>query len=402
MTLRPPLPAVVLGGNANAVSVVRSLGRRGVAVTVYGDQHPHVGRSRFCTEYVDLGSGPALADRWLQHLLERPRAAVLLPCDDQGLALIARNRASLVRAGYRPFEADDAVAVAMLDKARTYQLASEAGIPVPWTVSVHAAAAIDGAIQRLGFPFALKAVDSQAFARVYPQRKAFVVRSAIEARRVWADATSHGLGLVATDIIPGGDDRLCSYYAYVDDDGRPLVELTKRKVRQYPRGFGLGSFEITDDAPDVRRAGAAFFAAVGIRGLANVEFKRDPRDGSLRLIECNHRFTASNELVRVAGIDLAWLSYARLAGTPPPPLDRYRPGVTLWNPLRDLRSIAAATRDGDARVGDWLPGLLRRHVLPVFRLDDPGPTIAHHAAMLARLPARLGARNAARRAVSTP
>jgi D-aspartate ligase len=402
MSARPPLPAVVLGGNANAISVVRSLGRRGVAVTAYGDQHPHIGRSRFCTEYVDLGTGRGLADRWLQHLLERPRDAVLLPCDDQGLALIARNRTSLVRAGYRPFEADDAVVLAMLDKARTYELASEAGLPVPWTVAIDDARAIDMVIQTLGFPFALKPADSQAFARIYPQRKAFVVSSAIEARRAWADATSHGLGLVATDIIPGGDDRLCSYYAYVDVDGQLLVELTKRKIRQYPRGFGLGSFEITDDAPDVRRAGAAFFAAIGIRGLANVEFKRDPRDGSLRLIECNHRFTASNELVRVAGVDLAWLSYARLADTRLPPLDRYRAGVTLWNPLRDLRSIAGATRDGETRVGAWLPGLLRRHVLPVFRLDDPAPTIAHHAAMMARLPARLGARNAARRAVSTP
>jgi D-aspartate ligase len=394
-------PAVVIGGNANAVSVARSLGRRGVDVTVYGDRHGHVRYSRFCAEYVDVGGGPGVADRWLGHLLDRPLEAVLLPCDDEALTLIAQNRESLTRAGYQPFEADDDVVLRMLDKARTYELAAAAGIPVPMTIPLVDADAVERAIDEIGAPCALKPVSSHAFARIYRNRKAFVVDSASELRRRWAEASERGLAMVATEIIPGPDDRLCSYYAYIDETGRTLVGLTKRKVRQYPSGFGLGSFEVTDHAPDVREAGARFFAAAGIRGLANVEFKRDARDGTLRLIECNHRFTASNELVRVAGIDLAWLAYARLSGAPLPPLDRYRDGVTLWNPLRDLRGIAIATRRGEARVADWLPGLVRRHVLPVFQWDDPAPTVAYHAAMFARIPAKLGeGRRATSRAVS--
>ena len=393
-------PAVILGGNANAVSVARSLGRRGVKVTVLGDQHDHIRHSRFCTEYVDVGGGPGVADRWLRSLLDRPAEAVVLPCDDESLTMIARNRASLTRAGYIPFEADDEIVLAMLDKARTYEIATKAGIPVPWTVPLVDRDAVERAIEEIGFPSALKPVSSHAFARVYRNRKAFVVGSAGELRQRWTETAERGLAMVATEIIPGPDDRLCSYYAYIDEDGRPLVEFTKRKVRQYPSGFGLGSFEVTDHAEVVRQAGATFFATAGVRGLANVEFKRDARDGSLRLIECNHRFTASNELVRVAGIDLGWLSYARLAGAPLPPLDRYRDDVTLWNPLRDLRGLAIATRRGDARVSDWLPGLLRRHVLPVFRWDDPGPTLAYHASLLARLPAKLTAREATSRAIS--
>ena len=400
MTGRALPPAVILGGNANAVSVTRSLGRRSVAVTVYGNQHDHIRHSRFCAEYVDVGGGPGLADRWLRHLLDRPAEAVLLPCDDEALTLIARNRERLTCAGYRPFEADDAVVLAMLDKARTYEVAARAGIPVPWTVPLVDRDAVDRAIEEIGFPSALKPASSHAFARMYRNRKAFVVASAGELRQRWTETAERGLAMVATEIIPGRDDRLCSYYAYIDGDGRPLVEFTKRKVRQYPSGFGLGSFEVTDHAEDVREAGARFFAAAGIRGLANVEFKRDARDGSLRLIECNHRFTASNELVRVAGVDLAWLAYARLAGAPLPPLERYRDDVTLWNPMRDLRGIAIATRRGELRVNDWLPGLLRRHVLPAFRWDDPVPTLAFHASMLARLPAKVTARGGSSRAVS--
>lgn len=397
---RPPV--IILGGNANAVSVARSLGRWGVDVTAYGNATDQVRHSRWCASFVEFTAGPGIGDRWLARLLAEARDAVLLPCDDDALEMIARNRVELVAAGYRPFEADDEVVLAMLDKETTYRLARSAGIATPTTFRLVDDVAVEQAIARLTFPCALKPIHSHRFQKRFGGRKAFVVDDAHEFRRRARQARAHGLEVIATEIIPGPDDRLCSFYSYIDEDGRPLVQLTKRKIRQQPTGFGLGSMEITDDAPDVAEAGAAFFAAIGLRGLANVEFKRDPRDGSLRLIECNHRFTASNELVRVAGIDLARLAYARVAGLPPPRLDRYRSGVTLWNPMRDIRSLAGSVRRGEASVGEWLPGLVRPHVLPVFRLDDPLPTIAHHAGLVRRLPGKMGLARTAGRVSAHP
>lgn len=149
---------------------------------------------------------------------------------------------------------------------------------------------------------------------------------------------------------------------------------------------------MTDHAPDVAELGAGFFRAIGLRGLATVEFKRDPRDELLKLIEVNHRFTASNELLRRAGVDLAYLAYARLADIPTPTFDRYRLGMTLWNPLRDLRSVAMAARQDARTLPVSVRSLVRPHVLPVLRFDDPGPSIAHHVGLATGLPARLGIR----------
>ena len=393
-------PAVLLGGNANAISVARSLARRGVEVTAYGNQHGHIRFSRAVGDFVHVGRGPRIGDRWMRRLLERRHGAVLLPCDDDALELIATHRDELVDAGYRPFEADDAVVLAMLDKATTYELAAAAGIPTPRVVRITDEASIAKAIDEVGVPSALKPIHSHAFTRVYGGRKAFRVSTPAELRRLARETREHELEMLAIEVIPGDDDRLCSYYAYIDDEGRTLVELTKRKLRQYPSGFGLGSFEITDAAPDVAAAGAAFFAAVGVRGLANVEFKRDPRDETLRLIECNHRFTASNQLIEAAGIDLGWLAYARVAGAPLPSLATYRSGVTLWNPVRDLRGVLGRTGRGELSLADWLPGLLRPHVLPVFRWDDPLPTVAYLASRIAALPLKFGLDASASRATA--
>jgi D-aspartate ligase len=393
-------PAVLLGGSANTISVARSLASRGVEVIAYGNQHGHVRYSRAVAAYNHVGRGPRIGERWLRTLVQRRHGGVLLPCDDDALELIASHRAELVEAGYLPFEADDGVVLAMLDKARTYELARAAGISTPRVVRLTDEESVDRALEEVGLPSALKPVHSHAFTRVYGGRKAFRVSTPAELRRLARETREAGLEMLAIEIIPGADDRLCSYYAYIDEDGRTLVGLTKRKIRQYPSGFGLGSYEVTDSAPDVAAAGAAFFAAVGVRGLANVEFKRDRRDEQLRLIECNHRFTASNQLIEAAGVDLAWLAYARLTGQPLPPLDRYRTGITLWNPVRDLRGLVGRTVRGEARVGDWLPGLLRHHVLPVFRWDDPLPTLAYHASRIAAVPEKLGVASPANHATA--
>ena len=61
----------------------------------------------------------------------------MLPCEDEGLELIARNREMLLDLGLIPFEADDDVLLAMLDKHETYRLAAELGIAAPLTFRVH-------------------------------------------------------------------------------------------------------------------------------------------------------------------------------------------------------------------------------------------------------------------------
>src|SRR5438874_8252910 len=92
-------------------------------------------------------------------------------------------------------------------------------------------------------------------------------------------AAGAGMHMLLVELIPGGDDHLCSYYTYLDDHGNPLLHFTKRVIRRFPTGMGSGSYHITDWNPQLRELGLKLFRQAGLRGLANVEFKRDDRDG---------------------------------------------------------------------------------------------------------------------------
>lgn len=375
------VPAVVLGGGIIAVSVARSLGAAGVPVWALGDGGTDtVQSSRFCSGFVDLGSGDGVQERWLDWLCNRPIGeAVVLPCCDDALELIGRHRTTLVEHACLPIEANDDVVLAMLDKLTTYELATAADIDVPRHFALESIDQLDSALTDTGveFPCALKPLHSHLFARRYgADKKVFVAHNRDELVEACSLIASQSLEMMVTEIIPGPEDAFCSLHTYLDENGEPLAQLTKRKLRQYPVGFGMGTYHVTDWNEEVARVGLQFCRGVGIVGMATPEFKRDSRDGRLKLIECNHRFTMSNELARRVGVNMALLAYDRLTGVPIEEPAGYAHGVHLWSPGQDTSAFLEARRLGRMTLREWLGSLLHRQHLALFDRNDTGPFFA--------------------------
>lgn len=371
-------PAVLLGGAHNALSVARSLGRSGVEVYALADPLgiDPARHSRYVAAFVDVDSSCDVQSEWEDWLRRGPRGAVLLPCSDDGLELVARRRQQLVEWGYAPVEANDEVLLALLDKERTYELARRAGVDAPRAVRVSDLEELRDAARDFTYPCALKPLYSHRFVQRF-HHKGVIARDPGQLEEAFVRVLPTGLAVMVTEIVQGDDDEYCSYYSYVDEEGEPLLHFTKRKLRQYPVGFGSGSYHVSVWEPEAAEIGMRLFSQIGLRGLGNVEFKRDRRDGRLKLIECNPRFTAANELVRLAGIDLARLAYRRALGEPVHALDgSFAEGVRQWHPVEDVRAFLDYRRQGRLTTGAWLQSLAHRQHLPVFSWDDPMPTLA--------------------------
>jgi predicted ATP-grasp superfamily ATP-dependent carboligase len=181
--------------------------------------------------------------------------------------------------------------------------------------------------------------------------------------------------MLLTEIIPGPDDQYRSYFTYLDEHGEPLLNFTKRKLRQYPTHFGLGCYHLTEWNPEVARLGFQFASAAGLRGLVNMEFKLDSRDGELKLIECNPRFTETTGQVRAAGIDLALLAYRSLLGLALPRVDSFKDHLAMWYPVDDIRAFREYRRNGELTTAAWLRTFAHRHVPLIFSWRDPKPSL---------------------------
>lgn len=379
-------PVVLLGGNVNALSAARSLGGRGVPVYALAesDEPRPVGASRYVRRFVPAGTS------WDDWLAAAPAGAVVLPCSDRGLEYVATRRAALVGLGHHPVEADDGLVLALLDKAATYEVARRAGIDAPRVWRVDSEDALAAAVAELDFPCAVKPL--------HPHRAppSFRAKGVVVATPDGLVALARSVeGVVATEIVPGPDDAFCSYYTYLVE-GEPLFSFTKRKLRQFPIRWGTGTLHCTEWVPDAADAGLRLFRAAGLVGLGNVEFKRDARDGRLKLIECNLRLTEADPMIRAAGLDLAHLLYERALGRHVAAPARFAEGMRQWHPMADVRAFLAYRREGDLTAGQWARSLLRPTRLPLFAADDVRPSVAN----LRILAGRAG--RAARRAAAGP
>lgn len=366
-------PAVVLGGGPTAMPIARRLGREGVEVHALGAAADAVRHSRYA-RFVDLGEGDGLQDRWLAWLADSaPPGAVVLAASDHGAELIARNRPRLDGLGLVPMELNDEAVLTMLDKERTGELAARLGVPCPRTVRATSADEIEG---QLAFPLGLKPINSHLF-HAHFKEKLFVVRDERELRETLGRTSAHGLEMLATELIEGPDAGIATYMAYLDERSQVMCEMTKGKPRQYPAKAGTGTLHVSDWSPEVAEHGRRFLTGADVRGHANVEFKRDQRDGRMKLIECNYRFLQGTALLQAAGFDIVGFTYNRLAGRPLPSMD-YQRGVRGIFLVNDLRAFPEYRRIGELTTRSYLRSLARPHHPMQLSWDDPMPAIAWH------------------------
>ncbi|MGB7161531.1 MAG: ATP-grasp domain-containing protein [Tepidisphaeraceae bacterium] len=378
-------PVLILGGEANALSVARDLSAMGVTVYAIGSPEACVRYSRHC-RWIDVDIATSAEESWSSFLLGAEstdlRGAVLLPCSDAGIRVVARHREALAQL-YRMDESDARAQLDVLDKLTTYQHAAAAGVPTPRFWEVAGRDEVIAIRDELVYPLVVKPRLSHVFESRFG-RKHIVASSFDDVIDAFDTAAVSGISMCLVELIPGGDDHLCSYFTYVDAGGAALFDFTKRVIRRYPAGMGAASYHVTEWIPQIVAPSQALLRQVGLRGLANIEYKRDARDGTYKLIECNARFVASNCLVTASGCNLAALVYNRIVGRPHEMPSSFTYGRRLWDPMRDCLAFRELHRAGELSLFRWLRGVCHRQTFPVFRWTDPRPGIARARRMLQR------------------
>ena len=375
--------AIVLGGDYKALGVVRSLGRHGVAVWVLTDDHLLAGWSRYCRRAIAWPTGPeadqvarllALAD---EHDLE---GWTLYPAGEEEAALLARNRDALA-SRYRlsvlvPWD----VLQHAYDKRLAYLLADSVGVDHPWTWQPRGredVAAYDGAFPAILKPAMRPALDPFTIDKAWPASD----RAELLARYDQACAVSDRGAIMIQELVPGDGGAQLSFAALCDD-GEPIASLAARRTRQWPMDFGRAStFVETIDAPDVEEAARRILRALRFAGIIELEFKRDARDGALKLLDINPRVWGWHTLGRGAGVDFPYLLWRMVHGEPVAPV-RGRPGVRWVRALTDVPTALGAIRVGALSPVDYLWSLRPPIECAVFALDDPLPALLEVPAML--------------------
>ncbi|MGH6821575.1 MAG: hypothetical protein ACREDU_12040, partial [Methylocella sp.] len=241
---------------------------------------------------------------------------------------------------------------------------------------------------KISFPAVVKPIQSHSFIKIFRTKLFFIKESFEELCKKVHLAWGNGLEVFIVEMIPGPDSALSSYYTYRLEGGAKLFHFTKSVVRRWPVNRGNACYHKTGWLPETAALGEKFFDAVGLRGLGNIEFKRDPRDGKLKIIEVNARFTAAQELVRRAGVPIDLMVYCHLTKQTPPVSVESTKQLRFWYPLRDFLAFLELHKRRELGFAGWLKSIATTaHVFPLASLGDPAPMLGASLAVLKRLAA---------------
>jgi D-aspartate ligase len=375
---RGTVGAVVLGGDYQGLGIVRSLGAKGIPVCVIDDELSISRYSRYCARFVKvphLRDGRVAVDRLLELA---PRLGlegwVLYPTREELVAAISHSSEELSGIFRVPTPGWECVKWAW-DKRNTYRLARELGIPIPATHYPESVEQLSD-MDRCPGPFALKPAIKEHFFYA-TKAKAWRADSHAELRTLYEKASAlAGNGeIMVQEVIPGGGAQQFSYCAFFRD-GESVGKMVVRRRRQHPIEFGRASTYVeTIDEPLLEEFSERFLREIDYYGLAEVEFKLDPRDGQYKLLDVNLRTWGYHSLGAKAGVDFSYMLYADQTGLDVPP-SQARPGVAWMRLTTDIPASAVSLLSGDMNWKAYLRSLRDCNVDGVFSVHDPAPGLA--------------------------
>jgi predicted ATP-grasp superfamily ATP-dependent carboligase len=369
--------AVVIGGEHPGLGIARSLGRKGIPICVIDDQHSVSQFSRYATRVVrvkDLRDEQNTVDNVME-IGQRYglKGWVLFPTRDETVAAFSRHRERLAEFFRVTTPAWETVRWAW-NKKNTYDRAAELGIPVPRTYNVMTEEGLAGLYNRL--PLAIKpavkenffyATGDKAWRAETPEQLNNLFRKAKQQIRPEE--------ILIQEIIPGSGLQQYSYCAFFRD-GIAQATLVARRLRQHPREFGRAATYVeTIEHPEVEELSERFLKAINYYGLVEVEFKQDPRDGQLKMLDVNARTWGFHSLGVPTGVDFPYLLYADQVGRSVES-SRAKAGVGWLRAVTDVPTVASDLWARELSLRSYLKSLRNTRTESVFCLRDPLPTVA--------------------------
>lgn len=312
-----------------SLSAVRSLGKAGFKVTVFGD-------SLFTTSYWSafttrrIRSAIAKDDSLqfgvtlLAFLKSRPagKRPILLPMEDDTLEWVSTNRDAV--ASYADFllPSVEALAVAQ-SKAATSALGMQLALPTPETLMP---ATADEFVERLHQLATAGALSRYIVKPVSGSGSAGIVYLDAAKLPDWlAHWEKYGALIIQQRINSSGQGLGVSLL--FDSVGECVASFAHARLQQYPNSGGPSTSRISIVEDVLVERSIRLMKALDWRGVAMVEWKVDPASNTPYLMEINPRFWGSLELAVRAGVNFPLL-YARAArGEKIDPIFNYKRGV---------------------------------------------------------------------------
>jgi predicted ATP-grasp superfamily ATP-dependent carboligase len=273
-------------------------------------------------------------------------------------------------------EQDPQLVDSLVDKTRMAALATACGVPTPEICVPVSRADVRAYARHARFPVLLKGIDGRRLAQ-RTGHKMMMARTADEL--LWQyEALEDPVmpNLLIQEFIPGGDDTIWMFNGYFNERSECLAAFTGKKMRQIPIHSGVTSFGVCAANQPLLEMTIRFMTQLGYKGMVDIDFRFDARDGKYKVLDVNPRIGGTFRLfVDESGWDVARIMYLDMTGQATPTLQPSE-GRKWFVEFADLRAFYNHRREGSLTFADWLRSLGGAKESAYFASDDPLPFAA--------------------------
>jgi predicted ATP-grasp superfamily ATP-dependent carboligase len=374
-------PVVVLRSDSHGgLNIMRSLGRLGVPVyNVDPNRWAPSYFSRYCKGKFVWDIEHRTAEESLEYLAgvrrQIGRPCILIPTTDATARFVADHSLALAE-GFQFPQQPAGLVEALASKQDMFHLAHRHLIPTPDAVFPQSREEVLGFLEQVRFPVMLKGIDGQ---RLWERtgKKMFITQSKEQLLRLYdlAEDRNHP-NLMLQEYIPGGDDTIWMFNGYFNADSDCLVGFTGKKIRQCPIHTGSTSLGICLHNPAVEELTRRFMKGIGYRGVLDIGYRYDARDGQYKVLDANPRIGATFRLfVGENGMDVARALYLDLTNQEVVPSPA-REGRKWMVEDLDIVSSCRYFREGSLSFLEWLRSFRGLEEAAFISPDDPLPVLA--------------------------
>lgn len=362
----------------SGLAVARTAGRLGIPVYGTSEDRGHPSRR---SRYAGRPGVPYRErdEAWLDALLAFGRQrgpALLIPLDDASAVFVARH-ANALREGFLFPDQPPELSRRLANKREMHDLCHELGIPTPPCRFPRDVAEMRSLAEETELPAVLKRIDGWLPGVDPAAPSVLIARDRAELLDGYGRMESRERpNVLIQEFIPGGSDAVWMFNGYFDRGSRCLVGFTGRKLRQGGPHAGPTTLgECVANEP-VAASTRRLAQEVGYRGIIDIGFRYDRRDGLYKLLDVNPRLGSTFRLfVGEDGLDVVRALYLDLTGQPVPPSSARDGRRWMVEPL-DLLSAARLRQEGSLGLGAWLGSFRGLREAAWFAADDPAPFLA--------------------------
>jgi predicted ATP-grasp superfamily ATP-dependent carboligase len=386
-------PVVVLGLDRGVfhhgvLGIARSAGRLGVPVHRVGlERWAPAATSRYVTgwEVVPEGASEEQILDTLRDIGQRIGPALLVAADDAA-SVFVDEQAGTLASEYLLASQPVGLARLLASKRGMYELCQTHGVPTPLSTFPEAEEDVLAHAEQVGLPTVLKCINAADAPPSSP--RVSIARTREELIECYRQMRPPGVSnVLLQEYVPGTPETVWMFNGYFDARSDCKVGFTGRKIRQSPPYTGAATLGVCMPNAAVYETTVRFMRAIGYRGILDIGYRFDSRDGQYKLLDVNPRIGGTFRLfVDEHGMDVLRALHLDLTGREVPA--NSSPDGRRWvvEPL-DVASSIIYARGGDITLGGWARSFRGVREAAWFALDDVAPFLALlPALLLARIP----------------